>query len=210
MGMTTMMTMTAGSVSHAHRSGGGGGGGGGSRAAARPLRLVTSSSSSSFSATLVASSSSSSSSSSSRCLLLGLLLLVSLILLPSPGASALPGAPTRLFASEVTASSVKLSWDSGPASSRREPVLSYVILYKPLRKKGGGGGGGGGGKYRERGNVVQSVHTVAHLKAFTQYEFRVVAVSSVGRGAPSAPIQLTTGELGWYQKAAPSHHHHTT
>ena len=111
-----------------------------------------------------------------------------LIFLPSPGASALPSPPTRLFASEVTASSVKLSWDSG-GSSDREPIQSYIILYKPHRN--------GAGKYREKGNIVQNVHTVTHLRAFTQYEFRVVAVSNVGRGAPSAPIQLTTGELGW-------------
>lgn len=116
---------------------------------------------------------------------------LSLTCLVTPASSALPTAPNRLFASEVTASSVKLSWDAGRGHA--DPGQTYVVQYRVI---GSGSGGGSHGEWREKGNIQLTVHTVTQLKAFTQYEFRVLAVNSIGRGKPSDPIQLTTGELG--------------
>lgn len=125
-----------------------------------------------------------------RTIVVASLLLI--VFLPSPcSPSALPSAPTRLFASEVTASSVKLSWDS----TNREPVRFYIIQYKPKNDDAA--------DYTEKRNIVQTVYTVTHLKAFTEYEFRVVAVNNIGRGSSSDPISFTTGELGLYSCLTP-------
>lgn len=117
---------------------------------------------------------------------IGCYLFVICILTSPCSPSALPGPPTRLTASEVTASSVKLSWDSGS----REPVYSYIIQFKPKHDAAA--------DYTEKRNIVHNVYTVTNLKAFTDYQFRVVAVSNIARSTPSAPLEVTTGELGLY------------
>ena len=99
---------------------------------------------------------------------------------------ALPKPPTSLVTSEVTSTSVKLTWNPGNV----DPVDSYIIQY---RKKYAAGAA-----YDERSDVEETEFTVLSLNAFTKYEFRVVAVNNIGRGIPSSPVDVTTGELGGY------------
>ena len=99
-------------------------------------------------------------------------------------APALPKPPTSLVISEVTATSVKLTWNSGNV----DPVESYAIQYK--RKYAPGA------TYDEITDISNTEYTVMGLNAYTQYEFKVVAVNNIGRGIPSNPVDVTTGELG--------------
>ncbi|XP_046366897.1 tyrosine-protein phosphatase Lar-like isoform X5 [Haliotis rufescens] len=96
---------------------------------------------------------------------------------------ALPNPPAGLEASDVTATSLKLSWDVFASSGD----LSYIVQYKPVNKRGA--------DYKEKTGIVNPVYTVGHLMAFTRYEFRVIAVTNIGRGSPSDTIEVTTGEL---------------
>lgn len=98
--------------------------------------------------------------------------------------TALPNPPAGLEASDVTATSLKLSWDVFASSGD----LSYIVQYKPVNKRGA--------DYKEKTGIVNPVYTVGHLMAFTRYEFRVIAVTNIGRGSPSDTIEVTTGELG--------------
>lgn len=100
--------------------------------------------------------------------------------------SALPNPPTDLFASEVTGSSVKLSW----LAPTGESVESYVIQYR--RKDAMLGL-----QMNEAKDVWTTEHVVRHLSPFTMYEFFVSAVNNIGRGVPSFPLNVLTGESGW-------------
>lgn len=99
-------------------------------------------------------------------------------------ASALPKPPTSLVLSEVSAASVKLTWNSGNI----DPVLSYVVQYKPKFAPDS--------KYEEIFDITDTEYTVRGLNAHTVYEFRVSAMNGVGRSMASSPVDVTTGELG--------------
>ncbi|XP_013388176.1 tyrosine-protein phosphatase Lar isoform X2 [Lingula anatina] len=95
---------------------------------------------------------------------------------------ALPNPPVHLEISEVTATSVKLSWDEG----NNDPIDSYIINYKPKYKQGV--------ESKSISGIVETEHTITGLVSYTIYEFRVVAVNNIGRGRPSEPKECTTGE----------------
>ena len=98
--------------------------------------------------------------------------------------TALPKPPTSLVISEVTATSIKLTWASGNV----DPISSYIIQYKrkfPV-----------GDPYAIIENIRHRMYTIIGLDPHTQYEFRVVAVNHIGRGIPSNPVDVTTGEQG--------------
>ena len=97
---------------------------------------------------------------------------------------ALPKPPTSLVISDVTATSVKLTWNPGNI----DPIESYIIQYKRKYTPGAA--------YEEIADVPNTDYTVMGLDAYTVYEFRVVAVNNIGRGIPSSPVDVTTGELG--------------
>ncbi len=99
---------------------------------------------------------------------------------------ALPKPPDSLVTSEVTASSVKLSWKSG----NTEPIESYVVIYK--RKYAPGP------QFEELTDIVNTETSIAALDAYTNYEFKVAAVNNIGRGIPSNPVDVVTGEMGQY------------
>ena len=107
------------------------------------------------------------------------------------GPAALPKPPSRLTISEVTATSVKLSWQpSAPTTPSEHVVESYIIQYK--RKYAPGIT-----TYDEIANIPGTEYTVSGLAAYTVYEFRVVAVNNIGRGNPTpTAADVTTGELG--------------
>ena len=50
--------------------------------------------------------------------------------------------------------------------------------------------------YDEISDIYVEEYTVHGLAAYTPYEFRVVAVNNIGRGNPSNPVDVTTGEMG--------------
>lgn len=67
--------------------------------------------------------------------------------------------------------------------------MSYIIQFKPKNQKG---------DYTEKTDITDRESLVMGLAPFTVYEFRVVAVNKVGRGTPSMPTEVMTGELGQY------------
>ncbi|XP_046968900.1 tyrosine-protein phosphatase Lar isoform X6 [Vanessa cardui] len=94
---------------------------------------------------------------------------------------SLPGPPTEVRASEITATTVRLAWTySGP----EEPQY-YVIQYKPKYANQA---------FSEISGVITQYYSVTNLSPYTEYEMYVIAVNNIGRGPPSAPRVFTTGE----------------
>lgn len=97
--------------------------------------------------------------------------------------SALPGPPTNVKVSEITATSVRLTWSyNGP-----EDLQYYVIQFKPKYANQA---------FSEISGIITMYYSVRNLSPYTEYEMYVIAVNSVGRGRPSAPVIVTTGETG--------------
>lgn len=95
---------------------------------------------------------------------------------------SLPRPPTNARISEITPTSVKLAWsyDINP-----ENIIYYVIQYKPKSSNQ---------EYSEISGITTSFYVVSGMTPYTEYEFFVIAVNAIGRGAPSAPVAATTGE----------------
>jgi len=127
--------------------------------------------------------------------------------------SALPNPPTSVILTDVSADTVTLSWNSGNV----EPVSHYVVQFRAKyaaapRRGGGGARDGDEAEWRETGDVGRTSWTVRGLGAFTAYELRVLAVTGIGRSAPSATVDVTTAELGqstvccpWVTRSNPTH-----
>lgn len=96
---------------------------------------------------------------------------------------ALPKPPTKLFASEVTATSVKLAWNAPD----EDPVEYYILQYKPKQNSGS--------SYDEVNDITATEYKVGNLDAYTLYEFRILAVNKIGRGMSSNPLDISTGEM---------------
>jgi hypothetical protein len=97
--------------------------------------------------------------------------------------SALPGPPTNVRVSEITATSVRLTWSYAGA----EELQYYVIQYKPKYANQ---------PYSEISGIITMYYTVRTLSPYTEYELFVIAVNNIGRGPPSTPVIVTTGETG--------------
>lgn len=97
--------------------------------------------------------------------------------------TALPGPPTNVKVSEITATSVRLTWSyNGP-----EDLQYYVIQFKPKYANQA---------YSEISGIITMYYSVRNLSPYTEYEMYVIAVNNIGRGPPSAPAVVTTGETG--------------
>lgn len=97
--------------------------------------------------------------------------------------SALPGPPTNVKVSEITATSVRLTWSyNGP-----EDLQYYVIQFKPKYANQA---------FSEISGIITMYYSVRNLSPYTEYEMYVIAVNNIGRGPPSAPAIVTTGETG--------------
>lgn len=103
-----------------------------------------------------------------------------------------PGAPESLAVSDITDSTVQLRWGIGP--DHHSPVTTYMVQARTPFSIG----------WQSvhtvpdpvPGHIVQA--TVKDLSPWVEYEFRVVAINSVGVGEPSIPSkQIRT------QSAAP-------
>lgn len=99
------------------------------------------------------------------------------------GFLALPGPPTNVNVSEITATSVRLTWSYNGA----EELQYYVIQFKPKYANQA---------YSEISGIITMYYAVRNLSPYTEYEMFVIAVNNIGRGPPSAPVTVTTGETG--------------
>lgn len=79
---------------------------------------------------------------------------------------------------------MRLAWSYDIGS---ESINYYVIQYKPRTANQ---------EYSEISGVQTMFYTINELSAYTEYEFYVIAVNTIGRGAPSTPAVITTGETG--------------
>lgn len=95
--------------------------------------------------------------------------------------TALPKQPTSLIVTETTATSVTLTWDSG----NPEPVSYYIIQYRAKLSDNG---------FQEVDGVATTRYSIGGLSPFSEYEFRVIAVNNVGRGASSSIVDTRTSE----------------
>lgn len=110
-------------------------------------------------------------------------LMITMVVVFISSLTALPKPPTGLVASEVTATSVKLAWNM----VIEDPVESYILQYKQKHPLGT--------KYDEVTDITGTDYTIHGLGAYTVYEFRVLAVNNIGRGTPSNPLDVSTGEM---------------
>uniref|UniRef100_A0A3Q2YI55 Receptor-type tyrosine-protein phosphatase F n=1 Tax=Hippocampus comes TaxID=109280 RepID=A0A3Q2YI55_HIPCM len=94
---------------------------------------------------------------------------------------ALPKPPVSLVVTERTATSVTLTWDSG----NPEPVSYYMIQYRAKASDNA---------FQEVEGVATTRYSIGGLSPYSEYEFRVMAVNNIGRGAPSEPVATRTGE----------------
>lgn len=97
--------------------------------------------------------------------------------------TALPSAPIDVKVSDVTSTSVKLSW----SHPNPDDIQYYTISHKPRSASQSPGVISG---------VVTMYYTIRPLSPYTQYEFTISAVNGFGHGPPSPPIVATTGETG--------------
>jgi len=96
---------------------------------------------------------------------------------------ALPSPPIDVKVSDVTSTSVKLSW----SHPNPDDIQYYTISHKPRSASQSPGVISG---------VVTMYYTIRPLSPYTQYEFTISAVNGFGHGPPSPPIVATTGETG--------------
>ena len=94
----------------------------------------------------------------------------------------LPRPPEGLRATEITATSVKLSWSYSGSGSE---VQYYVIEYRPKRATW---------DWKEISGAITQFYDIRGLTPYTEYEFVVLGVNNVGRGEKSEPIVVTTGD----------------
>ena len=102
--------------------------------------------------------------------------------------SALPRPPTNLRVSDVSPTSVKLTWNypRGRDGVPRD-VQFFVIQYKPKLASW---------DYKEISGAITTFYDIRGLTPYTEYEFVVLAKNNVGRGPKSGPVVVTTGETG--------------
>ncbi|XP_034939072.1 tyrosine-protein phosphatase Lar isoform X2 [Chelonus insularis] len=94
---------------------------------------------------------------------------------------SLPGAPENVQVSEITATSVKLTW----SYKRPDELQYYVIQHKPKQANQA---------FAEISGITTMYYHVRSLSPYTEYELYVIAVNIIGRGPRSHPVYVTTGE----------------
>nr|XP_021331062.1 protein tyrosine phosphatase, receptor type, D isoform X12 [Danio rerio] len=94
---------------------------------------------------------------------------------------ALPNPPGSPVVMERSATSITLMWDSG----NPHPVSYYIIQYRPSSSTD---------PFKEIDAIATTRYSVGGLSPYSHYHFRVVAVNSIGRGAPSPTVDARTAE----------------
>ena len=101
--------------------------------------------------------------------------------------AAMPKAPTDVEASDLTATSARLSWEPADEDDSAGTIESYVVQYRRKYSPGT--------SYDEITDVVGATEfVVTGLSPYTTYEVRVIAVNNIGRGLPSTIVDVATGE----------------
>jgi Fibronectin type III domain len=126
----------------------------------------------------------------------GILLFFLSFVLNSSLRLALPGSPVDLSAIEVTGTTVRLAWrppsvlmTPGSVSVPPiDPTLSYIITYYERQEVSQ--------TPIKTAPIQNTDFTVSELRPHTAYVFRVLAANSVGQGALSESLDVTTDELG--------------
>ncbi|XP_052128829.1 tyrosine-protein phosphatase Lar isoform X4 [Frankliniella occidentalis] len=104
---------------------------------------------------------------------------------------SLPSAPTKLEVSEITATTVKLSW----THTIPEDLSYYVIQHKPRSATNQA--------FSEISGIITQYYTVRSLSPYTEYEMYVLAVNPIGRGPRSSALYVTTGETAEFGGSKP-------
>lgn len=94
---------------------------------------------------------------------------------------SLPRAPTNVLVSDVTPTSIRISWTYELVP---ENIVYFIIQYKPKSAT----------QFQEISGITTSFYIINSLTPYTEYEFYIIAVNSIGRGQPSTPLSVTTGE----------------
>nr|XP_031837142.1 tyrosine-protein phosphatase Lar isoform X6 [Nomia melanderi] len=94
---------------------------------------------------------------------------------------SLPSPPENVQVSDITATSVKLTW----SYKGSDELQYYVIQHKPKHVNQA---------YAEISGITTMYYHVRNLSPYTEYELYVIAVNVIGRSPPSAPVTVTTGE----------------
>lgn len=97
---------------------------------------------------------------------------------------SLPRAPTNVRVSDVTPTSVRISWSYDIGA---ENIIYFVVQYKQRNAQA---------QLAELSGITTYHQTIHSLVPYTEYEFYVIAVNAIGRGPPSAPVYASTGESG--------------
>ena len=97
--------------------------------------------------------------------------------------------PSGFTLAATTSESITVSWRLPPEDSRNGIIKGYKLFFK---KKGSSGAGS------MQLITRQAIHTkeVAGLDKYTEYEFQVLAFTSVGDGPNSTAIFKKTKEAG--------------
>ena len=94
---------------------------------------------------------------------------------------SLPRAPANVLVSDVTPTSLRISWSYDLVP---ENIAYFIIQYKPKTAS----------QFLEISGITTSFYIINSLTPYTEYEFYIVAVNMIGRGQPSTPHYVTTGE----------------
>uniref|UniRef100_H9GDR5 protein-tyrosine-phosphatase n=1 Tax=Anolis carolinensis TaxID=28377 RepID=H9GDR5_ANOCA len=94
---------------------------------------------------------------------------------------SLPKAPGTPLVTEVTATSITITWDSG----NPDPVSYYVIEYKSKSQDG---------PYQIKEDITTTRYSIGGLSPNSEYEIWVSAVNTIGQGPHSESVVTRTGE----------------
>ncbi|XP_055514787.1 receptor-type tyrosine-protein phosphatase S-like isoform X10 [Leucoraja erinacea] len=94
---------------------------------------------------------------------------------------ALPKPPGTPIVVETTATSVTLSWDSG----NPDHINYYIIEYRPKSTDV---------LYQTIDGIQTLRYSIGGLSPYSDYEFKISAVNSIGQGPPSETVETRTGE----------------
>ncbi|GCB61699.1 hypothetical protein scyTo_0009388, partial [Scyliorhinus torazame] len=94
---------------------------------------------------------------------------------------ALPKPPGTPIVVETTATSVTLTWDSG----NPDHINYYIIEYRPKNTDV---------LYQTIDGIQTLRYSIGGLSPYSDYEFRISAVNSIGQGQPSETVETRTGE----------------
>ena len=95
---------------------------------------------------------------------------------------ALPHPPTNVRVSEMTPTSVRLTWSYDDGA---EKIIYYLIQYKAKNSNQG---------YSEISGITSNFYTITKLTAYAEYEFILFAVNDYGKSPPSSPLFVVTGD----------------